>query len=389
MRRAQAKGDGDAPSRAWWGFGLVALIAVLVSFSSPLAGPGSADASPLAGIATVPHARRALADRHRYVAGHHHPHVRTHRRQHAYEHWRRGSPAWLQLHGRGATSNPTPAQLLAGAHHLPPGWHASVRTLALGGRMREYLVVEPEHPQGELPVYVVLHGRDMIPDTMLHITHLPDDTGPAVLVFPLGWRRSWNAGGCCGYAHLEGVDDVSFIATVVDDVLASTPAADPDQVWLIGFSNGGRMAYRLACELPDVFAGFAAVEAVPVMHCPSLAPLDIEVIAQRHDPLLTISNTHPRKSMEGYVEPTVQSTVEWWRHLDGCGDDETTVLDAEATVRTWSCADGTRLQYTLYRDGGHYWRPGDTSRILDFFSGEETVAPGEPQPFSAGSSSAS
>ncbi|HLH45749.1 MAG TPA: hypothetical protein VKV25_01240 [Acidimicrobiales bacterium] len=138
-------------------------------------------------------------------------------------------------------------------------------------------------------------------------------------------------------------------------------------MWAVGFSNGGRMAYRLACDLPGVLAGFAAVEAVPAIDCARLRPLDVEIIAQRHDRYLTIRNGLARKSMEGWVEPTVQATVRTWRRLDGCGP-RPVVRHGTATVKTWACADGTRLQYALYSGGGHRWPPDATPLIARLFA---------------------
>eukprot|EP00966_Prymnesium_polylepis_P091210 2111027-Prymnesium_polylepis.1 len=59
--------------------------------------------------------------------------------------------------------------------------------------------------------------------------------------------RSWNAGTCCGTAFVNGVDDVGFLSTVVDDLLGRFPI-DRDAVFLSGSSNGGSMALRGACE---------------------------------------------------------------------------------------------------------------------------------------------
>jgi polyhydroxybutyrate depolymerase len=266
----------------------------------------------------------------------------------------------------------TAAQLLHGAAPLPRGWRAAVHVIDVGGLSRTYLVVTPERLAPDAPVLVVLHGRDMTPDGMLHITGLAPAAGNAVLVYPSGYRWSWDAGGCCGSAHRAGVDDVAFIHAVVHDVLASIPAADPFKVYAVGFSNGGRMAYRLACDLPGTFAGMAAVEAVPVMNCPHLHPLDVEIIAQRLDPLLTIGDA-PQKTMQGYLEPTVASTVMTWRGLDHCLIPGSVTTEGRATITTWSCGAGTRLQYTIYTRGAHRWptgggpTPGGTRVILGFF----------------------
>jgi polyhydroxybutyrate depolymerase len=269
-------------------------------------------------------------------------------------------------HGRPVPVVLSPAAELAAIGRLPPGWGASVHTVRRGSLTRSYLVVAPHaaYRDRTLPLYVVLHGRGSNPAAIERRTGLAWRTGPAVLVYPAGYEDSWNAGGCCGYAHADGVNDVSFVHAVVATVLSEYPAASSRRVYALGFSNGGRMTYRLACDLPGMFAGIAAVEAVPVMACSRLHPLDIDVIAQRRDPLLSIYDGSVLKMTDGYLQPTVEAAVARWRSLDGCAPAAVTTSIGDATVRTWACGDGTHLAYTLYQGGGHIWplaRPGQPS----------------------------
>ena len=55
-------------------------------------------------------------------------------------------------------------------------------------------------------------------------------------------ENSWNAGGCCGAAAQQDVDDLGFLRAVVGWVAAR---ADVSSNYAIGMSNGGMMAYRL------------------------------------------------------------------------------------------------------------------------------------------------
>ena len=71
-------------------------------------------------------------------------------------------------------------------------------------------------------------------------TALSDRDGVYV-AYPEGVRDSFDAGLCCGPAVRYGVDDVAFLARVVAD-LRSRGAS---RVSVVGFSNGGMMAYRL------------------------------------------------------------------------------------------------------------------------------------------------
>lgn len=57
----------------------------------------------------------------------------------------------------------------------------------------------------------------------------------------------WNAtNSCCDLFH-SGVDDSAYIASIIADV-KSTVAVDPKRIFVVGHSNGGFMAYRMACN---------------------------------------------------------------------------------------------------------------------------------------------
>jgi len=75
------------------------------------------------------------------------------------------------------------------------------------------------------------------------------------VVYPDGVDRAWNVGGgCCGVPGRDGVDDVAFLRAVVEQMDGIVPGGvDPSRVYATGISNGGLMAYRLACDT-DLFA---------------------------------------------------------------------------------------------------------------------------------------
>lgn len=268
------------------------------------------------------------------------------------------------------------ADPLAGIGSLPPGWTAASHTVVVGGLTRVYLTLAPAAVTGSVPVVVLMHGVMMTAAQILDVTQLATQTGPAIIVAPQGWEQSWNAGGCCGAAFRAGMDDVGFVRSALQQVLAANPAADPSRVYAVGFSNGGRMAYRLACDMPGVFAGFAAAEAVPVQNCSTLHPLSILIIAQQADPLITIDADRPPKWTEGVAEPTVAAVLTRERAMDGCAGGPRVTYTGVAERSIWNCAAGTRVTYVWYPGGSHSWRPpmgstpGSTDMVLSLMGGQ-------------------
>jgi polyhydroxybutyrate depolymerase len=244
------------------------------------------------------------------------------------------------------------------------GWVATGHVLQVGARMRSYLVARPaDRPVARrgapaLPVLVLLHGRGMTAATMARRTGMLGST-PAIVVLPVGYGRSWNAGGCCAAARAAHVDDVTFLTRVVERVIEDSPDADHGAVYLVGFSNGGRMAYRVACHAPGLFTAVAAVEAVSVDTCRRLAaPVPLLVVASTADPLLRITPAAPQRWMEGYRQPSVTGVVQAWRALDGCSGAPTVTTAGTLTRSRWTGCGGAEIGLDLYAGGGHQWPAG-------------------------------
>ena len=248
---------------------------------------------------------------------------------------------------------------------VPAGWTSTVEQVQTGVLLRDYVITRPTVTgPGTLPILLVLHGHGMTPAGVARITGFISTVGKAVVVFPAGFGKSWNAGGCCGLARAAGIDDVSFLTTVVQDVLASVPGTSAQSVYLAGFSNGGRMAYRMACANPGLFAGVAAVEAVPVPACAPSRPVSIAIVAYQNDPYLSIAAPEPVQVVRGLEEPRVSDIVAQWRQVDGCVGNPTVTEVGTAINSVWSaCQNQTRVQYTLYAGGAHRWPQGDGATL--------------------------
>lgn len=86
----------------------------------------------------------------------------------------------------------------------------------------------------------------------------------SVIVAPQGTgnARSWNGRDCCGDAVASGVDDVGFVESVVDMVLARYPATAADRLGVRGSSNGGYLTSWLHLQPTTRFRAFAPVVGI-------------------------------------------------------------------------------------------------------------------------------
>ena len=133
---------------------------------------------------------------------------------------------------------------------------------------RTYVLRVPDGYDGSrpLPLVVAMHrydgsGRDL--ESFFGLDPVADERG-FFIVYPDGTvdamrRRFFNATDACCDFYGTGVDDVAFIGALVNH-LESTYAIDPARVYAVGYSNGGFMSYRLACDLSPRFAAIVSLE---------------------------------------------------------------------------------------------------------------------------------
>jgi len=100
------------------------------------------------------------------------------------------------------------------------------------------------------------------------------DSGHFVVAYPDGLDRAWNTGGgCCGTPGRTNVDDIGFITAMVSAIEHQIPV-NPNRVYATGISNGGIMAYTLACHT-TIFAAIGPDSATELGSCPAPAPLSV------------------------------------------------------------------------------------------------------------------
>ncbi|HEX8933154.1 MAG TPA: PHB depolymerase family esterase [Pseudonocardiaceae bacterium] len=237
---------------------------------------------------------------------------------------------------------------------------SEVHTVTVDGVRRTYRAIVPAQPTGGLPLLIVLHGRGQSEPVVLSQTGFFGlaQQRQAVLVLPDGEQRSWNAGhGCCGFAGSHQSSDVPFVAAIVTDAVRRWPI-DAGRVYLVGYSNGGKLAYSTMCAHPTLFAAVATYGAVPLSPCqPGTAAVSSLLAAGTADQVLPFHGKpggHPPL-------PAVPQAVAWLRSQDGCSRTALTEQDGSAMVQRWAgCAAGTDVESVIYAGFGHAW-PARTS----------------------------
>jgi len=127
------------------------------------------------------------------------------------------------------------------------------------------------------------------------------------------------------------------------------------RVFATGWSNGAFMAYRLACELGDVFAGIAPVSGVltmPKSLCTPKRPVSVIDFQGTDDPSVLYDGG-------GGGLGSVPDSIAFFRAANGCdGTSEQVYAKGDATCTRWSaCKAGAAVELCSIAGGGHTW-PG-------------------------------
>jgi polyhydroxybutyrate depolymerase len=166
-----------------------------------------------------------------------------------------------------AASFPAAVRAVATAAVRPaaplPGTRRTVLHWLAAGVRRELVEVAPAHVWRALPLVVVLHGRRQTPWRAESVQgwDVLAATSRAVVVYGAGYAGSWNAGRCCGRAAAQSIDDDGYLLHLLR-AEEHRRRIDRHRVFLVGFSNGGMLAYRFACTHSTAISAFAVVAGV-------------------------------------------------------------------------------------------------------------------------------
>ncbi len=133
----------------------------------------------------------------------------------------------------------------------------SKEVLRVDGIERRFLLCVPQMDETPRAMVLALHGstqRGSLIRRTSGFDNLVAKHG-VVMVYPDAIGGIWRDG-----REEDEIDDVSFISTLVGNVL-SRQGLDAERVFIVGASNGGFMLQRLLCEVPEVFRAGASVIA--------------------------------------------------------------------------------------------------------------------------------
>jgi polyhydroxybutyrate depolymerase len=234
----------------------------------------------------------------------------------------------------------------------PPG------ALTFGGLQRTYVLHVPpglDHPAG---LVINLHGAGQTGAVQAAVTNynaIADQYG-FVVAYPDGIDMSWADGRGASVPDREGVDDVGFLATLIDR-LSHDFAIPAGRVFVTGMSAGAFMANRLACDRADLISAIAPVAGTlgVGVSCNPSRPVSVMAVHGTADPVVPFDGG----PMVGRGGPSdiisAPALADRWRAVDRCPAPP--VADPTGVAAT-GCADGTEVVFVSIAGAGHTWPTG-------------------------------
>jgi polyhydroxybutyrate depolymerase len=241
-----------------------------------------------------------------------------------------------------------------------PGFHE----IEVEGARREYLLHIPDELPEVSAVIINFHGFGDCANAYMDsvgrassLNSLADQAG-FVVAYPQAMVRQkgdpyWEPGD--NGNNIE-VNDVLFTRHLVEDI-ASKVSIDPSRLFAVGYSNGGMMAYDLACVASDLFPAVGIMSGV--MLADTCASSDATSIIHFHG---IADYVIPLDGSGEY--PSVLENIEFWRDHNDIPAESlvSTSLESGDVTRDFYAGGRENTAVALYvinreygKQGGHVW----------------------------------
>ena len=203
-------------------------------------------------------------------------------------------------------------------------------TIRIDGVDRQALVYAPTKAAAAMPTLFVYHGAGDTADN-LTIIGFQDAWPEALVVYMDGLSRGPGQGGVFQARDASNENrDLKFFDTALAE-LHKRFKIDDTRVYATGFSNGARMVYLCWATRPKVFAAFAPVAGMLSTEATFAEPKPVFHVGGRADRTNAFDEQMKSVDMARAANRATRTPVETYIH-----------------------------------DGGHYWPPDTTARIVAF-----------------------
>ncbi|MGI9205627.1 MAG: alpha/beta hydrolase family esterase [Woeseiaceae bacterium] len=255
------------------------------------------------------------------------------------------APLVVAIHGYTSTATGFEA-----AHNLNP--HADANNYVVAYPQGSHFTADTTNGTG----YRVTSWNDLAANLE------PGSDGPHCVDDSTQYPCPPECGSCSRCAWTSCYDDVGFVEKMLDEVVAEF-RTDPARTYLLGVSNGGMMALRLGCNLPERFAAIAPIigQLAPGYACGPTHDVPLLHLFGGQDDTVRFDG---KPGGDGFIYATAEKTAKVWADALACDVGPTTWENEFSRAVGVSCAafthcrnDHHKVVSCLDPDGGHDW-PG-------------------------------
>ena len=244
------------------------------------------------------------------------------------------------------------------------------------GINREFYIYTPSSYTefiSPVPVLISLHGGGDYAEYNMQYSGFKEqaDLDTFILIYPQG--SFYEEKATTGW-NTEDVNssDVTFIKSIIDWVNQNYNT-QPSEVYVSGFSNGGFMAYHLACNLSADIAAIAPVAGLMGNYtydtCNPIHPTPLVHIHGQLDDSISIFGGDYYKPLEDNANTS--GTISYWKDFNQCANfiEENIIVNGVniGTQNKWTdCSNGADVNYWILFNRGHEWDEGDKGESVDF-----------------------
>jgi len=213
----------------------------------------------------------------------------------------------------------------------------------------------------EVPLVMSLHGftSNMYQQREYSQWNVVADDNDFIVVYPqgIGFPRRWNVSP--PPFSTDPTDDVGFLRELVA-YIDSEYCIDLTRVYVNGFSNGGGMSHRLACEAADVFTAIGIVAGAHGEFGACGPSRSVPVIAFHG----TADNVVPYGGGRsgGFDLPDIQDWTRDWASRNSCSLTASHIDVPDGVdyvgIRYTGCSDDAEVILYTIEQRGHTWPGG-------------------------------
>ena len=239
--------------------------------------------------------------------------------------------------------------------------------------LRDYIVFLPQNYNSvdKMPLVFNLHGYTLNKTQQMNYSQMNNvaDTAGFIVVYPNAVETAWNAGINATAGH---INDVGFISALMD-TLISKYNIDEQKIYSCGFSLGGFMSHRLACELSSRIAAIGDVAGTManglLNNFETLHPMPVIKVHGTNDKIVWYNGI--------YDWAPIETAVNHWTSFNQCVTSDTIIISNIDTldrcrvqqVRYKNLSDSIVVIFYKILNGGHSWPGGDKTYLTSLSMG--------------------